>query len=167
MSQPAPVIFMPRKQPRNEEYDHCDGLPVWIPPTPPNEHLFTYQATVEYYQVWAARFLLDGTYYTTVHRAQFSLPDGMSCTELRSDGTATCVWTPTVEQIGIHTICGLCYDVFKRPSARNCAKIEVIHKEPPVENPCETTEQEEMTRHTFSGEQVQSRMDLKFSTKLT
>ena len=157
-TEPAAVSFAPRKQRTNEEYDHCDGLPVWVPPTPPNEHLFTYQATVEYYQVWAARFLLDGTYYTTVNRAQFSLPEGMSCTELRSDGTATCVWTPTVDQIGIHTICGLCYDVFKRPSARNCAKIEVIHKEPPVENPCETTEQEEMTRHTFSGKHIQSRM---------
>jgi len=153
------VIFKPIKPRASTE--HCDGLPVWIPPTPPNESLLTYQATVEYYQVWAARFLLNGVYYTTVNRAQFSLPDGMSCTELRSDGTATCIWTPTVEQVGIHTMCGLCYDVFKRPSERNCVKIEVVHKEPPVEDPCETTEQEEMTRHTFSGKYVQSRTDFK------
>ncbi|CAG5110834.1 Oidioi.mRNA.OKI2018_I69.chr2.g5190.t1.cds [Oikopleura dioica] len=71
----------------------------------------------------------------------------MTCSELREDGTATCFWTPTVEQIGLHTVCGLCYDVFKRPSNRNCVKIEVIHKEPPIEDPCNTTTIEGMKRN--------------------
>ncbi|CAG5091621.1 Oidioi.mRNA.OKI2018_I69.PAR.g13167.t1.cds [Oikopleura dioica] len=144
-----------RLQPRNT--DHCDGLPVWIPPTPPNESLLIYQATVSYYQVWAARFLFEGEYYTTVHRAQFSLPDGMSCTKLREDGTATCIWTPTVEQIGLHTVCGLCYDVFERPSERNCVKIEVIYPEAPVENPCNTTAiitKEKMKAYEFNGQNI-------------
>jgi hypothetical protein len=155
----GPVIIMPRKLMKTTPA-HCEGLPVWIPPTPPNESLLTYEATVAYYQVWAARFLLDGTYYTTVNRAQFSLPDGMICTELRSDGTATCTWTPTVDQIGLHSICGLCYDVFKRPSARNCVNVEVINKLPPVQDPCEEIEKVEMVRSTFSSEHIQSRTDL-------
>ena len=135
--------------------DHCDGLPVWVDPTPPNESLLIYEATVAYYQVWAARFLFNGVYYTTVTRAQFSLPDGMTCSELREDGTATCFWTPTVEQIGLHTVCGLCYDVFKRPSNRNCVKIEVIHKQPPIEDPCNTTTIEGMKRYFFDGQDMQ------------